>query len=515
MKKILALLSAILSVIFPFFCGCSVSPKKDRYTVVYNDLFDTVCSFTAETTGKEAFDILQEELYALLVHFNNQSDVYDCHGISNLKTVNDEAGKKAVKVDSSLIDFMSFCLESAKETDGIFNPLSGAVTKLWKQATENALPPSPDILQNAGKHIDYTTLIIDKQAGTLYISDPEASIDVGAVAKGYAAKLAGEFLNEHGIDNWLLALGGSIYAHGSDPKTRVPWVVGVQDPFTSEGKSIASYNILNLSVVTGGSYERFFDYEGRRYHHIIDPETLYPAESGGNVSVTIFSSDPAIGDVLSTVLFILPSEKGEKFLEKYQAKALWIDNEGNLRESEGLEALKNIKEMKDRSAPPVFITLLLLSGICLLLLYVRNKESFTEKKINKPLKEKKQLSSPFQEFKKRDRIALLVVVLFLAVLCLFAVTGKDSGKQLYAVVRVGGNEQCVLPLNQDTTYEVSSSLGTNLIVIKNGQVYISEANCPGKDCVHSGSIDGESFPSVIACLPHKLTITVEERENKK
>lgn len=551
------LLSSCLLLSFGTLClnGCAKKDRNVRYDVTYGVLFDTVCSFYMGADDKADFDAIQRDLLQLLSDLDSLFSVYKDGFDNNLKTVNDRAGVEPVAVDERILSLMEFSLECFSMTDRTFNPMMGAVTVLWKEAAQTLVLPDEEELRKAGAHIDPSCLVIDKEKSTLYISDPEAKIDVGAIAKGYAARLATEFLEERGVENYLLALGGSISASGTDPKTGKAWKVGVADP-TGQENSVADFYLSGLSAVTCGSYERFFEYEGQIYHHIIDPKTLRPArtsslhENEQTVSVSVFCSDPALADAFSTAFFILPKEKGKELAQKSGMEALWIDSGGNFFQTDGLDLLRARKNTsgEDRSEPAVILFLLFLVVLASVLLFKRVRkenppaanpeedlvktpensdltrfrgQNFREEEesFERTSENKKERRSALK-LRRKDGIFLGALALVCLVSVLVPVFRKDAGKSdLYAVIRVDGQKLCALPLDGEHTYEVQSSLGKNLVRVKDGYVWIEEADCQGKDCVRRGKINQNSLPAVIACLPHKLTVTFEtqpqEHENNR
>ena len=176
-------------------------------------------------------------------------------------------------------------------------------------------------------------IIIDEEAGTVFIQDADMRLDVGAVAKGWAAQKVAEQAPE----NLLISVGGNVCATGPKDDKGTPWVVGVQDPDKSNEEYLHTIYVSSGSVVTSGDYQRVYVVDGKSYHHIIDPETLYPSEYWR--SVTIVCEDSGLADMLSTALFLLPKEEGQKLLDEYDAKALWVDLEGNIFYSPGFKDL--------------------------------------------------------------------------------------------------------------------------------------------------------------------------------
>lgn len=328
MKKTRRLLAALLSLVL--LAGCKQSPEIYRKT--YLDLFDTVTTISGSGMGQEVFVSQADALHDALLEYHRLLDVYNSYeGMNNLKTVNDQAGIAPVAVDGRIIDFLLFARQMYTATGGRVDVTMGSVLKLWHEARTAALEnpeqsylPHEEALQDAGTHTGFRKLVIDRENGTVFITDPLLRLDVGAMAKGWAL----EQVCKDAPPGILLDLGGNIGITG--PKANGdPWVIGIQDP-NSHGY-LQTLEQSQGAVVTSGDYQRYYTVEGQRYHHIIDPETLYPA--GYWQSVTIFCEDSGVADALSTALFLMDRQEGQALLDQYNARAWWVDREGNLMAS--------------------------------------------------------------------------------------------------------------------------------------------------------------------------------------
>ena len=179
-------------------------------------------------------------------------------------------------------------------------------------------------LEEAAKHTDITKLVIDEESGTVTLADPLMKLDVGAIAKGYATECAARSLEEKGITGYVLNVGGNVRTIGTKPDGE-PWTVGLENP---DGQDFLEYLALDgQSLVTSGSYQRYYYVDGKAYHHIIDPATLMPAE--GYVSVSVICENSGLGDALSTALFCMPLEEGMTLVESLDGvEALWLTVDG-------------------------------------------------------------------------------------------------------------------------------------------------------------------------------------------
>lgn len=320
--------------------GTSSSGGKEKYQASFLELFDTVTTIIGYAENEEEFREQAEEIKASLEEYYQLFDIYhDYEGINNLKTINDKAGIEPVPVDKRIIDFLLDCRAYYELTDGRVNVAMGSVLSLWHDARtagiedpENARLPEESALQEAALHCSFDTVIIDEENSTVFLSDGAQSLDVGAVAKGWAVNRVCQELPS-GLS---VSVGGNVQATGPKPETGSPWVVGIQSPENPE-EYVHTLNLMRGSVVSSGDYQRYYQVDGKSYHHIIDSDTLYPAQYWRSISIVC--EDSGLADALSTALFLLPYEEGEALLQECGAQAMWIDAEGNQYYSSGFEEL--------------------------------------------------------------------------------------------------------------------------------------------------------------------------------
>ena len=330
----LVLLCALLA-------GCSSAPKEPeqkQYTASFLDVFDTVTSITGKAENEEVFRAKTQAVHDALVEYHQLFDIYNTYdGINNLKNVNDNAGVAPVKVDSRILALLKDCRNYYDLTGGMVNPAMGSVLQLWHVARNDGINdpahaylPKEEKLQEAAQHMDFTAVVIDETASTVFISDPEVRLDVGAVAKGWATQRVAETAPE----GLLISVGGNVCATGPKDAAGTPWVVGVQNPDGGDNYLHTVY-LTKGSLVTSGDYQRAYVVDGEVYHHIIDPNTLYPSTLWR--SVTILCDDSGLADALSTALFLLPQEDGQTLLDKTGAFAMWVDRRGQIFYSPGFQ----------------------------------------------------------------------------------------------------------------------------------------------------------------------------------
>ena len=311
--------------------GCAESPQteKKQYQATFLTLFDTVTTIVGKADSEESFRMISQSIHDELLEYHQLFDIYnDYDGIANLKTINDNAGIAPVNVDERIIALLKDCKTFYEATGGKVNVAMGSVLQLWHEARNdgindpaNAYLPKREQLEAAAEHMDLSAVILDEAASTVFISDPLVRLDVGAIAKGWAAQR----VCESAPSGLLISVGGNVCATGPKDEAGTPWVVAVQNPDGGE-EHLHTLYLSSGSMVTSGDYQRAYVVNGELYHHIIDPNTLYPSTHWR--SVTIVCADSGLADALSTALFVLPLEEGQQLIQRFAAHAMWVDREG-------------------------------------------------------------------------------------------------------------------------------------------------------------------------------------------
>lgn len=320
--------------------ACTKQEKK-RYEAEFLLLFDTVTQIIGYTNTEEEFAGQVNLIYDNLEEYHQLFDIYHNYdGINNIKTINDQAGIAPVKVDQKIIDLLLFSKEAYEMTDGKVNVAYGAVLRIWHDHRdagiddpEKATLPDMDLLQEASVHTDFNQVVIDVENLTVYLPDREMSLDVGAIAKGYATEQVARKAEENGMTSGLISVGGNVRPIGvKEDGSGTPWKVGIQNPIDQDGADIRKINLTNAALVTSGIYERYYIVGEKKYHHIIDPETLFPAEYF--LSMTILCADSGLADALSTSVFNMPFEQGLALIERMpDTEALWVFYDGQIKTS--------------------------------------------------------------------------------------------------------------------------------------------------------------------------------------
>ncbi|AFG38831.1 FAD:protein FMN transferase [Spirochaeta africana] len=243
---------------------------------------------------------------------------------TELLQVNQAAGDHPVTVSDETLLVVQEGLRVGELTDGAFDVTVAPLVLLWMVTGSTPQVPDQERVAAARELIDYTRVQIEGNA--IYLPEPGMGIDVGGVAKGYAAAEAARLLREAGVNHAILDLGGDVVALGTRPDGR-PWRIGLQDPTRRRGALMGVVEVIDTAIVTSGVYERFFEQDGVRYHHIIDPFTGYPTRNE-LTSVTILSSDPTYGDALSTGTFVMGLETGFNLIEELEdVEGIFIDEQ--------------------------------------------------------------------------------------------------------------------------------------------------------------------------------------------
>lgn len=327
--------------------GCG--KKIEKYSTYSFDYFDTVTSITGYAESQEAFDEVAGNVLTELAEYHKLFTIYHRYdGVENLCTINEimDGTHRTVTVDRRIIDMLLYAKEMHEKTYGTVNIAMGSVLSIWHDYRQEGLDepwaaklPPMEKLEAAAEHTDINALVIDEEAGTVTLTDPVTRLDVGAIAKGYAVEMAARSLEERGITGYVLNVGGNVRTVGTKGDGK-KWLVGIENPDEdSENAYLAYLELAGESLVTSGSYQRYYVVDGKRYHHIIDPVTLYPSE--GYVSVSVVCRSSADGDALSTALFCMDFEEGLALVESLDdTEAMWVLPDGTLKESSGFAKYK-------------------------------------------------------------------------------------------------------------------------------------------------------------------------------
>lgn len=308
---------------------------SQKYEQQYFDVFDTVTAVTVYARNDEQAKEYTGAVHDRLLQLHRLFDPYnDYEGINNLKTINDNAGKAPVKTDKDLYALIKYGKTAYDDTDGAINIAMGATLELWHKYRDDAINngqiavPSDEELEATRAFDDITALELGED--TVFLNREGVSLNLGAIAKGYASDEAIKLLKELGCDSALVNLGGNVACYRGSEKEK-PWKIGVQDALDTDGM-IDVVQKDGGFLVSSGNYQRYYEYDGKKLHHIIDPSTLWPADINCGTTVTGGEDLPCVvGDMLSTALFIMPRDKADALAEKYNVEQVYYtDKDGNI-----------------------------------------------------------------------------------------------------------------------------------------------------------------------------------------
>ena len=311
------------------FAGCAAKTEPVSKTEF---MLDTVCYITLYDKNdpsiiEDAFKLGKEyeNLFSATVE---GSDVYRIN----------EADGKTVEVSEDTIELIKTSIKYGDLTNGAFDITIYPISKMWDFTGENPSVPDEADIKEALKHVNYKNISINEEKNTVTLLDSEAMIDPGAIGKGYIADKMKEYIVSKGVKSAIINLGGNVLTIGESTEKR-PFKIGIRKPFADESEMATAVEANDKSVVSSGSYERYFIENGRLYYHILDPKTGYPAD-GGLSGITIISDKSVDGDALSTSCFILGYDKAIELLKGIKEEkigAIFIADDNTTINEYGME----------------------------------------------------------------------------------------------------------------------------------------------------------------------------------
>lgn len=316
MKKIVIFISLILMI---FIVGCSTKDVDEPISRTEIIMGTTVGVTLYENGSEEVLDKVFKRVQEIenLVSINKEETEID--------KLNENAGISPVKLSDSSFEIIEKALYYSKLSSGGYDLTVGPLVKLWSIGLPEAKVPSQEEIEEIIKNIDYTKVELNKNTKEVFLSEKGMLLDLGSIAKGYAADEIVKILKEENINSAIIDLGGNIYALGFKEGNK-NWKIGIQNPFDNRGKIVGSLEVSNKTVVTSGVYERYIEQDGQTYHHILNPETGYPYETD-IAGVSIIADKSIDGDALSTLVFTKGLEKGLELVENIDGvDAIFITN---------------------------------------------------------------------------------------------------------------------------------------------------------------------------------------------
>ncbi|MGI6485327.1 MAG: FAD:protein FMN transferase [Tepidanaerobacteraceae bacterium] len=302
--------NAVMIAALLLITGCG-GARVDEPLTRSNFMLDTIVQVTAY--GDNASDVIDDvferisEIESKMTAVGEDSEVI---------RINKAAGIKAQTVSSDTFYVIKRGLFYSNQSRGKFDITIGPLVRLWGIGTENVRVPSKSEIFNALENVNYRDVVLDENDNSVFLKNKGMSLDLGGIAKGYAADEAAEVLKKNGIKSAAIDLGGNICVIGKKPDGTM-WNIGLQNPFEPRGSIFAIAAVADKTLVTSGVYERFFERDDKRYHHILDTATGYPVEND-LVGVTIITDKSIDADALSTTMFSMGLSDGIKLVEKLQ-----------------------------------------------------------------------------------------------------------------------------------------------------------------------------------------------------
>jgi len=301
---------------------------------------DTFITVTVVADSEGSAEQAIQKTFQHIETFGNRINFFSDD--SELTMINRSAGVSAITVSSETLDLIDKSLYVARKSGGAFDPTIGAVMKLWDFHKDT--PPTDSEIKENLPLVDYRLVKVDKGKATVFLAKKGMMLDLGGIAKGYAADLAVNTLKQAGISAGIVAVAGDIRTFGLRPDGK-PWKIGIKNPRQTREKDdiIGTVRLFDRGISTAGDYERYFIYQGRRYHHILDPRTGYPA--GGVRSVSVTAGQGVWADGFDNAVFVLGPQKGldlVKDLQRdYLMDAMIIDGNGEMHSTPGLQVVLN------------------------------------------------------------------------------------------------------------------------------------------------------------------------------
>ena len=283
---------------------CALLCLTPREVSVTNFAMDTAVTIKAEGFSKKAVNLAIAEikrLDRLMSTQNPKSDVYK---------INSAPKNAETKVDGEVFYLIEKSVEISKITDGAFDITVNPLCTLWDIKSQNPQVPSEEDIANAKKSVGYQNLELNKKRATVTKKADGMTITLGAIAKGYATDKAVQILKDNNVKNAIIDFGGNIYILGKEKR------VGLQTPFEKRGTYFDVLNVSDVSVVSSGAYERYFQKDGKIYHHIIDAKSGYPAQSGAD-AVSVVHKKSCLADALSTAVFVSGEDRAKEYIKNF------------------------------------------------------------------------------------------------------------------------------------------------------------------------------------------------------
>lgn len=331
-RRLLAVLLVVMSIsIIASSCTGNVDESNNEPisktefvlgTVVTIKLYDN----DTEEVFTKVFDKLREIENKMTI---NSED-------SEVIRINADAGKDSIKVSDDTFYVIEKGKYFSELSMGRFEISIGPLVKLWNIGSEDAKVPTQEEIENKKELVNFSNVILNESEKSVMLKEEGMTLDLGGIAKGYGADEVVKILREHGVEHAIVNLGGNVFAYGNKPDG-TPWKVGVQNPKSPRGDYIGIAEVVNKTVVTSGIYERYFEEDGKKYHHILDADTGYPVENN-LAGVSIIADSSIDADSLSTAVFAMGIDEGMKLIGSLEnADAVFVTKDSKVYITSGLK----------------------------------------------------------------------------------------------------------------------------------------------------------------------------------
>ncbi len=318
MKKLIFII-----LILTLLSGCNSNKSIELSDTQF--LMDTVCTIRVGGAEEETLNTALKAAFDKAYEVAEVTDYYS--DTSDVTAINNAQANQAVSVSTHTISILSTALEICEKSQGAFDITIAPLKDLWGFNQGEHTPPSDDEINSALSLVDYKKIIINKEDNTVTKTDTNTKIDLGGCGKGYAEDCVLEVLKSYDIEYALIDFGGSILTYGENPSRKdKSWIVGIQKPFSQNGEVANTITANNSVVVTSGTYQRYFEWENKRYHHILDTNSGYPTDNG-IASASVTHSSALTADCLSTACLVLGNHKGYELAKQFNADVIFIFNE--------------------------------------------------------------------------------------------------------------------------------------------------------------------------------------------
>lgn len=337
-KKLIAIALSIIIMLIIFSMFLNIKTEKEHTdNIFYMDTYIYVKIYNRdENKAEEAM----KKISSLYEKYHKLSDRYNHYdGITNVYDIlYNTSSDEYLKIDTELYNMISLGLDWLDKSNGLLDIRMGNVIDIWKvyRDIESGIPSTEELRVAKANMVENIKL----KDGNLILNN-HPNLDLGAIAKGYATEQVGNYLESIGITKYIINAGGNVKV--GKHYNNSSYSIGIEDPNSSVGDIYKVVYGNNMSVVTSGGYARYYEYNGKRYHHIINPKTQFPPEY--SKSVTVITEDSSLGDILSTILFLMPIEEGQEFISEFEnVDVIWYTNENKIVTTKGIKKYENSKK---------------------------------------------------------------------------------------------------------------------------------------------------------------------------